>query len=144
MSVGVGRHQKYAFWQPCCRKLATVMVLHFLMYFIGFLNLKNIDLGRRTMFLPQLGGKLCMLVLADTQNIHSGNLVVEIWQPWWSYTFLSTSIGVLALENMDLGRKIMFLSQLGEKLCMLVLYLPSSAAIFCASTFRKSLITFFL
>ena len=33
MYVGVGRHQKYAFWQPCCRKLATLMVLHFPKYF---------------------------------------------------------------------------------------------------------------
>ena len=29
MSVGVGRHPKYTFWQPCCSNLATLMVLHF-------------------------------------------------------------------------------------------------------------------
>ena len=81
MSVGVGRHPKYTFWQPCCRNLATLMVLHFLMYFIGFLNLKNIDLGRKIMFLSQLGGKLCMSVSAGTKNTHSGNPVVENWQP---------------------------------------------------------------
>ena len=59
----------------------------------------------------------CLLVSADTINTHSGNFVVEIWLPLWSYTFPSPSIGFLALKNMDLGQKIMFLSQLGGKLC---------------------------
>ena len=29
MFVGVSRHAKYPFWQPCCRNLAALMVLHF-------------------------------------------------------------------------------------------------------------------
>ena len=26
---GVSRYTKYAFWQPCCRNMPTLMVLHF-------------------------------------------------------------------------------------------------------------------
>ena len=45
MSVGVGRHPKYTFWQPCCRNLATLTVLHFPKYSIRLLTMKNIDIG---------------------------------------------------------------------------------------------------
>ena len=34
------------------------------------------------------------------ENWQSGNPAVQIWQPWWSYTFLSASIGFLDRQNM--------------------------------------------
>ena len=42
----------------------------------------------------------------------TGNPVVQIYQPCWSYTILIASIQFLELKNMGLARKIMFLSQL--------------------------------
>jgi len=74
-------------------------------------------LGWKNMFLKQLEGKKCIKAIKFGENWQSGNPVVQIWQPWWSYTSQSASIRFLSLKNMGLVWKIIFLSQLAWKLC---------------------------
>ena len=94
-------------WQPCWSySIISVSIL--------LLVLKNMGLAMKIMFLSQLEPMLCW---KQVNVAKTGNPVVQIWQPCWSYTILSGSIQFLYIRNMGLARKIMFLSHLEPKLC---------------------------
>ena len=85
--------------------------------------------GWKIMLLCQLEGKLCTKTLKYGENWESGNPVVQIWQPWWPYTFLSASIGFLILENVGLASKIVCLDKLETKLWWISFWYGAELAI---------------
>ena len=74
---GVGQYPKYAFWQPCCRNLPILIVLHFPRSFHWIPRPGKHGSRAKNHFSKSSGRK----VMFDTQNTHSGNPGVEIWQP---------------------------------------------------------------
>ena len=49
------------------------------------------------------------------ENWQSGNPAVQIWQSWWSYTFLSASIEFLGPQNVE---QEVFTTFLGMLVCV--------------------------